>query len=225
MDSLNFSDISELDTLRRIDNFSDALKLSSFVFSLIPHYTKDRQPIDVCKDVFQYYKLFKENKFFGWCHSNALYLHLLLKKYGRESYVYNYGLKDSDFTHVVTVVTIKESQYLFDPYFNRCYVDEENNPLSFNELLKKIITDPESVKSVYGGGKKAVYFEDNEKFMWMSPQDFEISVLNVWRTLLDFDKTMAENFNNINPLMLIPQKIEKTNLLMKLSGEPYLEFF
>ena len=226
MDNINFKEIPELETLRRVDDFSDAVRLSAFVYNLIPHDSSDKQSLDIeAKSLLEYYRLFKEKKFFGWCHSNALYLHMLFKKYGRESYVYNYGLRGSDFTHVVVVVTIKEDQFLLDPYFNRYYVDEEKNPLNFNELLKLIYTTPEKVGSIYGEEKKLVYSEEKKSFVGIHAKDFEGSVLNAWRVLSEFDKIMIEEFNNLNPLLLITRKIEKTNVLMKLNGEPYFEFY
>ena len=222
----NLEKIPELGNLRKIDDFSDVVKLSTFVYNLIPHDSNDKRSLDIgAKSLLEYYELFKKKKFFGWCHSNALYLHMLLKKYGRESYVYNYGLRGSDFTHVVVVVTLKEDQFLLDPYFNRYYVDEKNKPLNLNELLKLIYTAPERVRSVYGEEKKSVYFEENKMFIDIRAKDFEGSVLNAWRVLSEFDKIMLEKFNNINPLLLITQKVEKTNVLMKLNGELYFEFF
>lgn len=208
-------DIYKLHEIQIIDTFEKAVELNDFVFSLVPHNIK-KEPLDVNKPWYEYYELFKEKKFFGWCHTNALYLLILLKHFGRESYLYNYGIREKTFTHVVTIVTIKDSQYLLDPYFNRHYVDENDNPLTFNELLDRSVHAPDSVTSVYGDSMKTVFHEEVNAFVDFTPQRLEESVVNAWRVNLGFDG---------NPLSLITQKIQKVAVLTKSRGDYSFDVF
>jgi len=221
---MNPSDIPELKEIRKIDTIEDAVRLAGFVFSTVCH-AQETSPLDVQEGIVENYKLFKAKKMYGWCHTNGLYYHLLLNHYGRESYVYNYGLKKHQFTHVVVVLTIKDDKFLIDPYFNRYYVNKDNEPLTLSNLFDLIKKDPEEIQSVYGEQHKEVYQEGEKGFVKFTPQRLEHSVINSWKVLSNFDNIMRDNFNSINPLLLIPQRLGKIKILNKIENKPYFEFF
>lgn len=207
--------VQELCKIGSVNTFEKVFELNDFVFSLIPHNIM-KEPLDINKSWYEYYDLFKKKEFFGWCYTNALYLLVILKQFGVDSYLYNYGIREKKFTHVVTIVTIKNTQYLFDPYFNRYYTDENDNILSFSELLVKIKCVPKNIKSVYGNSTKPVFQEGRGDFIDFTPQRLEESVINSWKVCLGFDQ---------DPLLLLLRKIQRVSVLTDSHGAYYYNFF
>ena len=214
-------EMPELIYFSKVDTIEDAVELSDFVFSLIPH-SGDVKDFDVNRDVVQLYGDFKRKLRFGWCYHNAMYLHLMFQLFHRDSYVYDYGLADLQITHAVTILTLNDQEYLIDPYFSRYYVDENDNPIPFPRLVELAEKDPSKIKSVYGEKKKQV--KQGEFVRW-TPQEFEQSVLNAWEVQVDFKNNMMKAFGSTNPLCLLPKKIQKTRVLKKITGARYYEFF
>lgn len=215
------NEIPPLKLITKILNFSDLLRLSDFVYTTIPH--GDDSGIDIGYSINQLYWQFINKKKFGWCYMHALFYHLILQEYGRESYVYDYGLSKPQITHVVVIVTIRDYKYLIDPYFNRYYVDENNNPYTFSDLLEMIKKDPSKIRSKYGSGLKEI--KRGNEFIKASAKDFEAGVLDSWRVNQNYDKVMMETFNDLNPLLLMHQKIQKAVILKKVDGTRYFDFF
>lgn len=216
--------IPELEPFKKIDTIDDLVRLASFVFSTISHSQESSQ-LDIEKSVEENFYSFKTHEIFGWCHTNALFYHTLLNLYDRDSYIYDYGLQKYKFTHVVVIVTLREDQYLIDPYFNRFYSDRHKNPLTFKELKDLIKNSPNSIQSKYGKGVKKVYQEYSKDFVDFTGEKLEKSVINSWKVLSDFETEMKKIYGDTNPLLLIPNKISRTKILKKLDNTSYFEFF
>lgn len=214
--------IPEIRNIPKIDTFEDAIKLSGFVFSLISH-SDNVESIDINESLLGLYHKFKKKENFGWCYTHALFLHLLLMEYNRESCIYNYGLNEYELSHAVTLLTIKGKRYLLDPYFNRYYVDEKGKYLTFEQLLNNI-KKSKKIKTVYGDEKKEVE-QQEDKFEEWSPQRLVDSVIDSWKKNKDMNKIMKKKFNSIDPLMLLTVEIERVIVLKKASGAKYFEFY
>lgn len=213
--------IPEIHDIPKIDTFDNAFKLSSFVFSLISH-SDNIETIDINENILDVYHKFKKKEKFGWCYTHALFLHLLLSEYGRESCIYNYGIQEHELSHAVTLLTIRGKQYLIDSYFNRYYVNEKGKELTFQELLNSI-KESKEIKIIYGKEKKFV--ERENSYEEWSPQELENSVINSWKKKKNMDKILMEKFNEINPLLLLTMEIERVIVLKKANGSKYFEFF
>jgi hypothetical protein len=221
MELISPKEIPILDKIKRIETVVDLAQLAGFVFSTIPHGIDNG--IDIECDVVEMYKQFMDKKKFGWCYWHAIYMHLLLKEYNRESFLYDYGLQEEQLTHSVVIVTLKDKKYLIDPYFNRYYITMKNVPLLFHELLSTIKKDPNNIGIIYGKEKKQV--RQGDKYVKMTPEEFVDSVMGSWKINQNYDEIMMDKFNNKNPFLLIPEKIQKVVVLKKLDGSKYYEFF
>lgn len=207
--------------INKIETVTDLARLADFVYSTIPHAMDNG--IDLNYNVAEMYWQFINKKKFGWCYMHAMYMHLLLKEYGRVSFLYDYGLQEEQLTHSVVIVAIKDNQYLIDPYFNRYYVNKKKEPLSFRELKVKVAKGSEEIKAVYGAGKKQV--KQGDIYIEMTGPEFFQSVLNSWKVNQKYDEIMVERFNSTDPLLLLPRKIQKVIVLNKIDGTKYYEFF
>lgn len=215
-------EIPVLREITKIDTVADLTRLSNFVFSTIPHAQDNG--IDLKYNVSEMYWQFINKKRFGWCYWHAMFMHLLLKEYGRESFLYDYGLSTEQLTHSVVVATLRDERFLIDPYFNRYYANEKGDkPLTFHDLLIEAARESDKITTVYGKSKKLV--KQGDEYVEMTGQEFEKSVMDSWKVNQNYDKVMMEKCKSKNPLLLIPKKIQKVKILQKLNGNKYYEFF
>lgn len=214
-------EIPELRDLSKMDDLLNIAQLSDFIYSLIPHGPDTG--IDIGLPIPQIYHQFKNKEKSGWCLMHAMFMHLILHEYGRPSYVYDYGLKELEITHAVVIVKLLDEDYLIDPYFNRYYIDNKEEPLSFTALLKVVKEDCNNIRSKYGENRKDV--KQGPVYQKWAPEQFEKSVLESWRANQNYDEIMMKTYNNLNPLCLLDNKIQKTRILIKINGKKYLEFF
>ncbi len=217
----NIKNIPGLNKITKIHDVADYVRLADFVYKTISHSMDSG--IDLDYSVNQLYWQFVNKKRFGWCYMHALYYHLIVQEYGRESFVYDYGLPAPQLTHSVVVVTLRDDKYLIDPYFNRYYVTEKGNPYTFPDLLAMIKTDPTKIYSKYGPGLKEV--KQGDKYIETSPEQFEKGVLESWRVNQNYDKIMMEKFNSTNALLLMHCKVQKAKVCKKIDGTKYFDFF
>lgn len=215
------SEIPPLKKITKIQDVSDLLNLADFVYATIPH-AKDNG-LDLGSSINQMYKQFVDKEKFGWCYMHALFYHLLLNEYERESYIYDYGLPEPQLTHSVVIATLRDEEFLIDPYFNRLYVNENKKPITFVNLLKKIKEDPSEIYCSYGSGVKEV--KAGSVFNSTSPQVFEAGVLDSWKVNQNYDEIMRETFNDTNALLLMGKKIQKVAVRRKVDGTKYFEFW
>lgn len=218
----NMSKINEIPVLKKItklDNVADYARLADFVYATIPHAMDSGITLD--HSINQLYWQFVNKKKFGWCYMHALYYHLILQEYNRDSYIYDYGLPVPQLTHTVVIITLRDEQFLIDPYFNRYYINNEGNPYSYYSLLKMINKDPNQIHSKYGPSVKDV--KAGDVFNPVPPQEFEAGVLNSWKVNQEYDKRMMKNFNSTNALHLITRKLTKMGVCKKADGSKYFE--
>jgi len=214
-------EIPELRNLTKMDSLLSLAQLSDFIYSLISHGPDTG--IDIELPISDMYHQFKKKEKSGWCYMHAMFMHLILHEYGRPSYVYDYGLRELEITHAVIIVQLMDKDYLIDPYFNRYYVDNKEEPLSFAVLLKLIKQDCNNIKSKYGKSQKNI--KQGSVYQKIAPQQFEKSVLESWKANQNYDKIMTKTYNSLNPLYLLNNVIQKTRVVIKVNGKKYLEFF
>jgi len=212
--------IPELERIKKIDDFTDIVKLADFVYSIVSHGPPTYQ-MNI-SDLRGIYNDFKSQKSFGWCYANAVFMHLILRQYNRDSFIYDYGLRDERITHTVVICVLKDEKYLIDPYFSRYYADSNEIPLSFNSLLTNI-RNGNKIISIYGKSKKLV--KQGNDLVPMNPEIFEQSVLGGWKAECNFDNALMKKFNSVDALKLIPLKIQKGRVITKADGQCYYEFF
>jgi len=215
------SEIPGLERITKIQEVNDLVRLADFVYALIPH--GEDNGLEIEYSVNQMYWQFVNKKKFGWCYMHALFYHLLLQEYGRESYLYDYGLPNPQLTHSVVIVTLRGDEFLIDPYFNRFYVNGQKNPHTFSNLLDLIKNDPSKIHSIYGTSLKEV--KAGDIFRKTSPQEFEAGVLNSWKVKQNYDEIMMKTFGGLNPLLLMHRKVQKVSVHKKVDGTKYFDFF
>lgn len=217
----NLQEVPILRDIFKIDTVADLARLSDFVFSTIPHDIDNG--IDLKYNVVEMYQQFINKKKFGWCYWHAMYMHLLLKEYGRESFLYDYGFSEEQLTHSVVVVTLRNDQYLIDSYFNRYYANKNKEPIAFHDLLIEAAQESDKITSVFGKSKKIVK-QENE-YVEMTGQEFIESVMNSWKMNQNYDEIMMKKCGSKNPLLLLPKKVQKVVVVQKINGSKYYEFF
>lgn len=208
--------------VNKIDTFEDIVALCRFVYNTVPH---DNKKSEFIQDVKVMYHLYTTKKDFGWCHANASFLHLLINEFNRESSIYNYGIEKGSLTHVVVCVTIHGIKYLVDPYFARYYVSSSGDPLTYSSLMGLIAKgkyDKIHNKFIDNCVKEV---KQGDYFVGIKPEDFYKMVFNSWIVCCDYKKIMLETVGTVNPLALLPLKLQETRVLKKVDGSPYLEFF
>jgi hypothetical protein len=210
-----------MNIMHRIDTPMDAFRMAESVFSLIWCTKKAEEFIidDIKNLVVNYQNGLKS----GWCYENAMFLHLFLNNYNRPSCLYNYGIKNTRFTHAIVLVEFKEEYYPIDPYFCRCYTDG-SNILTIKQLFEKIkLKDFDSITTLYGTGVKKAYL--NDQTTEFTGKDFADQIMKDWVDNFDYNNIMLKEFGHTHHLELMTIKIEKVRILRKGSGELYYEFF
>jgi hypothetical protein len=174
-----FPFINELKDTITIQTFSDVVKINDYVFSYVPWVGKDfviTERFNQCENqtVVNYmYTHFKLPAFIGgWCGLNTDFLIRLLRGYEINCRAYNFGIANTGFTHMGTVVEIDGEDYFFDSYFGKHYIWNSGNPINFLDL-KDVIKNKEfyRITAVYANRFKPVYLK--EGLLYMDPVEFE----------------------------------------------------
>lgn len=207
-----------------VNHFQDLVELLDIVFTLIPQHEDINMSSDLNPDdIGETFKKFQNREAFGWCHANANFMHFVLREYSRESYVYDFGVQGGRITHAVLVVTLGKNRFLIDPYFNRYYGDEKGGVYTFDNLIGLIKKDPSLIYSHFGKGKKPIF--QGGKFIELTGQEFEVSVLEGWRVNFDLENVLRNAFGDTNPLNLISRKVQCSTALRKRNGNTFYEFW
>jgi len=212
----------KLSYIYKVDIPEDSLKIAELIFSVIssPEVAEEFR-IDDLKILFEEYISKKKA---GWCYENAMFMHLILNEYNRPSYVYNYGIEKTRLTHAIVIVNINGIEYPMDPYFCKCYVNDNNEFMSFDDIINHIENkNCDKIKSLYGNGLKAVYM--NGSYKMLNGENFEKKVYEDWINNFDYNNMMMKIFNSTNPLNLMKYKLNRARIVKKIFGEPYYEFF
>lgn len=214
--------IDEIKNIRKIRSNQDIVKMSEFVFSIIPQ-TPEKIGKIFNDDLKKTYEGFKNKNISGWCHANSTFLHLLLRDLGIDSFIYDCGIKGTPITHVVLVFNFKNQYYALDPYFCKYYTDKKGELITYEKLLEESNQRDITVKSVYGKRSKPVLC--GEVYEYWPPEKLEKSVLNSWKVLNNYKEIMLENFFDDNPIRLLSKKIEITRVLRTMDGKSYSYVF
>lgn len=221
--------IPELAQIWRLDTIQNVALLANFVYTLVPNDIDTG--FDLSQDVVALYNKYKNKENFGWCYSSSLYLHMLLKEYHKDSYLYNFGFTEKDtghadrnISHAVVIVTIQDNQYLIDPYFNKYFIDRvSKQALTFDKLILFSKYYRNRIESVYGPGLKPIKRKDS--FIEVEPQIFEKMIMDFFKTELDYDNVMTKNYKTTDITALLSKKISKVRVLAKMNKELYYEFW
>ena len=69
-------------------------------------------------DVESYLKIFKSNEGVAICGLTSILMAKILDENGIRAYTYNFGFKDTEMTHVVTLVSYQKQLLIYDPFIN-----------------------------------------------------------------------------------------------------------
>lgn len=179
--------------------------VNSFVSELVPIFHSDPYRIKETDTVKSLYDKFRKKELGGWCSLAAEYLVELLREMGISAYIYDYGFKGTEFTHMVVVA----EGYLIDPYFSKHYVDSKGNLLKFNDLIGMLKNQDFSFSVVYGGNLKTKRIDDEKghKFITIKPKDWETSLLNGWCEK-GLDEILEAEFSVKNPHLLMLKEVK-----------------
>lgn len=209
--------------VHKIDTLDEALALSNFVYSVVPH----SQNVEIhykYSDIRGIYNDFREKRKFGWCYANAMFLHLIYREFGRPSLIYDYGLASEKITHAVVLIRIRDVDYLIDPYFNRHYVNQSGDPYTYKSLIDAIKNGGiPNIRSKYGTSLKDVYL--NGSFKKIDGKSFESSVLEGWRAIVNYDNVMTKRFGTLNSIVLLPLRNSSARILNNSDGNGYYEVY
>jgi hypothetical protein len=150
-------------TLKEIREFSDSLEslisINDFVYEVVP--ALHPIPYEIVKGndtVENLYDRFLKREVGGWCSLSAQYMKMILDEKNIPCYTYNYGIPNTDFTHMVVIA----KDYLFDPYFNKVFVGNFNNILDFKSVIFKIKNRDFSFFPKYGDSIKFIKYSQFE---------------------------------------------------------------
>jgi len=144
-----FPYIPEIAHIKEVSTFKDVWELCCFVYSTIM-WTNIQFNVAI-KEVGCYYKKFKNRELGGWCGLNSEFFSSILIGYGIENRIYDYGFSEDRFTHMVNIVQIEGSEYLFGAYLCQYYANLEGIPLKFDDLICLIKNkEYEKIVPVYG---------------------------------------------------------------------------
>lgn len=198
------------------------LLINDFVSELVP-VIKPPYAIEEGDTIESLYERFLKREIGGWCGLTTSYMLMLLNKCSIPAYVYNYGIRGTEFTHTVIIA----NGCLLDPYFNKHYIVTDQL-MSLENLLQKITDRDFSFKSVYGSSIKTKRIDrPNEPgFISLTGQEWEESLLKSWKEKT-FDDIMQAEFGEVNPclLMLYDLKILKKETFFKIMRENLVEYF
>jgi hypothetical protein len=203
-----FPYIPEIAHINRVSTFKNVWELCKFVFSTAI-WTKTPFDPAVINDlennskVDYFYKKFRSREIGGWCGLNSEFLQCLLTGYEIKNQIYNHGISNGGFTHVMNRVYIEGAEYLFGPYFCRYYADLKGNPLDFDDL-KSLIKNKEyeEITIIYGGDQISKPVYSGNKISMMSPLAFEtLELQGLYNSGLL--KILKKKFNDENLLNLL----------------------
>jgi len=215
---LTFDEIYKLDP----NSENTLLLINDFVSELIP-VIKPPYTIKEGDTVESLYERFLKREIGGWCGLTALYMSMLLNKCGIPAYIYDFGIRGTEYTHTVVIAR----GYFLDPYFNKHYT-VAGQLMSLENLLQKITDRDFSFESVYGSSTKTKRIDrPNEPgFIFLTGQEWEESLLKSWKEKA-FDDIMQLEFGDVNPflLMLYDLKKIKKEVFFKMMRENLVEYF
>lgn len=196
----------------KINCFSDIIEIMDYCFSIVQWSdtpSDDKWLVNPfswqLKNFEMIHENFKNGKYTGWCGASTQLMSLILRVFSLNTKGYNFGIKSKNITHVMLNVELYDSMwFLIDPYFNRFYTYKGEFPLLFNDLLRIVRNnDFDLIVSKYGKSSKII--NRNNKKIKISPQDFEISVIEGFGQ--GFSQKLKDYFNDRNFLVLLPLKI------------------
>jgi hypothetical protein len=212
-----FPYIKELENITKIETLADVLYIRDLVFSLIPWTLEPFTGNAIEKGVENLYNGFKNRTISGWCGLNAEFFRLIICGYQVRCWSFNYGLAKYQITHVATVVDLCERStfielnglpFIIDPYFARHYLYMDEFPLTYHQLIDFIHKRKmDLITTSYGNVKKPVWDIKNQGFLYKTPQEFERTILNFYKTDLNYDEIMKKIFGDIDPKLLMLLKI------------------
>ena len=224
MDFLKGKSMFTLDEIYKLDPNSEEtfLIIKDFVSELIP-VIKPPYGIEEGDTVESLYERFLKREIGGWCGLTTSYMLMLLNKCDIPAYIYNYGIRSTEFTHTVVIA----KGYLLDPYFNKHYT-VAGQLMSLETLLQKITDRDFSFSSIYGLSKKTKRIDrPNEPgFISLAGQEWEESLLKSWKEKA-FDDLMQSEFGDINPCLLMQYDLKKVKkeTFFKIMIENLVEYF
>lgn len=180
------------------------IHINGFISELIPVFHSFPYRITKEDTVEHLYDRFIKREIGGWCGLFTKYMVMILEKCGISAYVYNYGIKGTEFTH--TIIVAKD--YFWDPYFDKFYVDNNGKLIKMQRLLKMIKEGNYSFFPVYGSSNKTKRIDQmgGHKFITISGKEWEESLMKSWREKF-LVNIMSEKFNTSNPYYLMLHKV------------------
>lgn len=174
--------------------------INDFISELIPIFSSCPYEIKKEDTIEDLYEKFRNREIGGWCGLFTSYMLMILNKCGIDAYAYNYGLCNTEFTHMVVIA----NGYLLDPYFNKVYIDKAGELITFKTLLQMIADRDFSFSCSYGQSIKTKRIDKGEKyeFITLSGYEWEKSLMQSW-IIKSFDDIMMEKFGDVNPYLLL----------------------
>lgn len=204
-----FPFIKEIKDIEYIKGFNDLLKVLGMVYTTVPWFVEPYEKTIQYGDIKSLYNEFKKLKLGGWCGLNAEFFKWIIEGYRRKDLTiryrsYNFGLPNSDITHIGVLVEIDRMEFFFDPYFARYFIHSDGYPLQFKDLLYLVGERKfNRYKSVFLPLKKPIVRE-NGLIEYITPQQLMKEVFDFFNTK-NLPKYLKEIFGTENPdsLMLI----------------------
>lgn len=174
--------------------------VNDFVSELIPIFHSSPYRVGEGDTVESLYESFKKKELGGWCSLSAEYLVMVLNKMDISARVYNYGLPDTEFTHM----TVLAGGYLLDPYFNKHFADFEGNALQFERLKRWLIDSSSPFQAIYGASLKTkrVDEEGAHKFVTLTGEEWYKSLLDSWWKK-GLEDVLLRTFGKADPHLLM----------------------
>lgn len=192
---LTLDDIYKLDP----NSVETLLSINAFVSELVP-VIKPPYRIKEEDTIESLYERFINREIGGWCGLTTEYMRILLNKCGISAYVYNYGFRNTQFTHTVIVA----NGYLLDPYFNKHYVDATGRLMSLETLLRMITDRDFSFSSVYESSikTKRIDIVGKSGFLYLTGREWEETLMDAWAQKA-FHEKLRSVFGDDKPCLLM----------------------